>query len=95
MRKITVAIAAAAAALISTVGIAGAPEQQTFTRDGRTYVYTTATNDDGRTVIEGRQVGSATRFRLLVKGDRVTGYSNGFPVSFRAPQAAGATTVAN
>jgi hypothetical protein len=95
MRKFTIALAAAATALISTVGIAGAPEQQSFTRDGRTYVYTTATREDGRTVIEGRQVGSPSRFRLLVNGDRVTGTSNGFPVSFRAPQAAGATAVAN
>lgn len=95
MRKFTVALAAAATALISTVGIAGDAEQQTFTRDGHTYVYTTATRDDGRTVIEGRQVGSRTRFRLLVNGDRVTGYSNGYPVSFRTSEAVTATSVAN
>lgn len=96
MRILSFVLAAVAAtALISSATIAGEPEQQTFTRDGRTYVYTTTAKDDGRTVIEGRQLGSPARFRLLVKGDRVTGFSNGYPVSFRASQAMPATGVAN
>lgn len=83
MRKIKFYAAAAAAALISTVGIAGEQPKQSFTRDGRTYVYTTSARDDGRMLIEGRETGSNGRFRLLVNGNRVTGSSNGFPVSFR------------
>lgn len=92
MRTITI-FAAAAAALISTMGMAAEPAQQTFTRDGHTYVYTQTQRQDGRTVIEGREVGSNSRFRLLVNGNRVTGHANGFPVAFRASPVA--TTVAS
>jgi hypothetical protein len=89
-------LAAAAAALISTMGMAADREQQTFTRNGHTYVYNTVTKADGRTVIDGREAGSSNRFRLLVRGNRVTGSSNGFPVSFRTVAPATATTaVAN
>lgn len=79
----TVSILTAAAALISTMGMAAEPAQQTFTRDGHTYVYSTSAREGGRTLIEGREVGSASRFRLLVDGNRVTGHANGYPVSFR------------
>ena len=82
MRKTTI-FAAAAAALISTMGMAAEADQQSFTRDGRTYVYTATTRNDGKTLIEGHQAGSRAKFRLLVDGNRVTGMSNGFPVSFR------------
>lgn len=95
MRKIATIVAAAATALISTVGIAAEPAQQTFTRDGRTYVYTTTTRADGKTLIEGHQAGSRAKFRLIVAGDRVTGVSNGFPVSFRTAGSAGTTLAAN
>lgn len=83
MRIITI-LAAAAAALVSTVGIAQAPVEQRFTRDGRTYVYTSSARDDGRTLLVGREINTNARFRLLVNGDRVSGYSNGVPVRFRA-----------
>ncbi len=95
MRKFTMFAAAAAAALISTMGMAAETNEQSFTRDGHTYVYTTTARADGRTVIQGREVGSAQRFRLLVKNGRVTGQANGFPVSFRASEAPVAVASAN
>lgn len=95
MRKFTMFAAAAAAALISTVGMAAERNEQSFTRDGHTYVYTTAARTDGRTLIEGREVGSAQRFRLLVKNGRVTGHANGYPVAFRASDNAVAVAAAN
>ncbi|PZQ60050.1 MAG: hypothetical protein DI544_09295 [Sphingomonas taxi] len=63
--------------------------ERTFTRDGHTYVYSTSTRDDGRTLIEGHEVGSAARFRLLVDGTRVAGQANGHPVSFRTSRPLG------
>lgn len=83
MRKISIA-AALSAALISTIGMAQEPAHR-FTRDGATYVYTKTALPDGRTVLEGRRVSGGT-FRLVVDGNRVTGKSNGVPVSFRAPK---------
>lgn len=94
MRKTSI-LAAAAAALISTMGMAAEPAQQSFTRDGRTYVYTSTTRDDGKVLIEGHQAGSRAKFRLLVAGDRVTGMSNGFPVSFRTDAPVTGSSVAN
>ena len=93
MRFLTI-LAAASTALISTVGIAADTQEQRFTRDGRTYVYTTAAVEDGRTLIVGRETSTNSRFRLLVKGDRVTGYSDGRPVRFRAAQPLAAIQVA-
>jgi len=83
MRKISIA-AALATALISTIGMAQEPTNR-FTRDGATYVYTKTALPNGRTLIEGRRVSGGT-FRLVVDGNRVTGKSNGVPVSFRAPK---------
>lgn len=94
MRKSTI-FTAAAAALISTMGMAAEPAQQSFTRDGRTYVYTATARDDGKTLIEGYQAGSRAKFRLLVAGDRVRGMSNGFPVSFRTSENAITSSAAN
>jgi hypothetical protein len=94
MRKFSI-FAAAAAALISTVGMAGESEQRSFTRDGRTYVYTTTAREDGRMLISGHEQGSRTRFRLMVDGNRVTGMSNGYPVSFRASNALTPVSSAN
>ena len=84
MHQIKFIAAAAAAALISTVGIAAEPSEQSFTHEGHTYVYTQTARDNGKTLIEGHEVGSREKFRLLVDGDRVRGTSNGYPVSFRA-----------
>lgn len=87
-------IIAASTALISTVGIASETVEQRFTRDGRTYVYTTTAVPDGRTLIVGRELATSSRFRLLVKGDKVSGYSDGRPVRFRAAQPLAAVQVA-
>ena len=49
-------------------------EEQTIERDGVTYVYTVKT-DKNRTVITGT-ADSITPFRLVVRGQRVTGEYN-------------------
>jgi len=96
MHQIKFIAAAAAAALISTVGIAAEPEQQSFTHEGHTYVYTQTARDNGKTLIEGHEVGSREKFRLLVDGDRVRGTTNGYPVSFRAkPNVVASAAAAN
>ena len=69
--------------------------RSSFTRDDRTYVYTTAQRADGRTLIQGHEIGSTHRFRLLVKDGRVTGHANGYPVSFRANAEATSLASAN
>lgn len=91
MRTIAFIAAAAASALISTVGIAAEPAQQRFTHEGRTYVYTQTARDNGKTLIEGHEVDSHEKFRLLIDGDQVRGTSNGYPVSFRTKSAVVAT----
>ena len=55
-------------------------EDTTFERDGVTYSYTTSV-ENGRTVITGKTNG-AVPFRLVVRGERVTGQYNGSPVEF-------------
>lgn len=92
MRKFTI-LGAMAAALVSTVGMAAEPEQQSFTHEGRTYVYTSA-KAGNRTVIDGYEQGSRSKFHLTVRNGRVTGMSNGYPVSFRASDSAAATLAA-
>ncbi len=83
MRKTLAILAAAAAALTSTIGMAHAPEgQQRFTRDGQTYVYTAAKGTGAMQVIDGRSSTGST-FHLVVRGDRVSGTAGGMPVSFR------------
>jgi hypothetical protein len=94
MRQIKIIAAAAAAALISTVGIAAEPVQQSVTRDGHTYIYTQTARDNGKMLIEGHEVGSREKFRLLVDGNRVRGTSNGYPVSFRTRDVVVASSVA-
>ena len=94
MRQIKIIAAAAAAALISTAGIAAEPVQQSVTRDGHTYVYTQTARDNGKILVEGHEVGSREKFRLLVDGDRVRGTTNGYPVSFRTRGAVVASSVA-
>lgn len=96
MRLFTIAAALTSVATTMIPAIASADTaERTFTRDGHTYVYTTTERDNGRVLIEGKEVGAATRFRLLVDGDRVSGQANGRPVSFRAPQPLVPTGAAN
>lgn len=78
---------AATALLAVTVSPAFAKDgpTKTFTRDGETYTYKTVVKGD-HVVISGRhQSGGA--FELNVRGDQVSGISNGVPVSFTVPGA--------
>jgi hypothetical protein len=72
---------------------AQADELKTFQHQRDTYVYETAKGDNGATVITGRRMGGE-RFRLVVKGQRVTGNVGNTPVAFRAPQNGAVTVVA-
>lgn len=73
-----------AAALIATLAAPAfakdTAEQHSFTRDGETYVYTTAVKGDA-TILSGRS-SSGRDFRLTVRNGRVYGKSGGVPVSF-------------
>jgi hypothetical protein len=76
--KLSMTIAIAASALLLPA-IAQA-EDYTIERDGVTYVYTVKTDKD-RTVISGT-ADRFTPFRLVVRGQRVTGEYNGKQVAF-------------
>lgn len=88
MRKSFAILAAAAAALTSTIGMAQ-EGQRTFKHEGQTYVYTTKVLKD-RQVIAGRRFPAGTPFRLVVRNGYVSGQAGGVPVSFRAADAKGA-----
>lgn len=88
MRKNLAILAAVAAALTSTIGMAR-EGQRTFEHEGQTYVYT-STVDHGRQVIAGRRFPGGAPFRLVVRDGRVSGTAGGVPVSFRVAEAAGA-----
>jgi hypothetical protein len=60
-------------------------EEVAFERDGVTYAYTT-TVENGRTVITGK-ANERVPFRLVVRGQRVTGVYNGNPVEFSIREA--------
>ncbi len=88
MRTTIKIIAAAAAALTSTIGMAAEPQQR-FVHEGSTYVYTT-TQDGERQVIDGRRYPSGQKFHLIVRNNRVSGVSGGVPVAFKTAEANGA-----
>lgn len=80
----------AAAALLAAISAPAfakdvTPEKQ-FTRDGETYVYTTVTKAN-RVVISGRRYPAGSTFELVVRGNQVTGISDGQAVSFTVPNA--------
>lgn len=77
----------AATALLAAASPAFANDaaQRTFTRDGDTYTYTTV-NKGKYVVISGRAASGGT-FQLQVRGDHITGFSRGVPVSFTVPNA--------
>jgi hypothetical protein len=77
-RRITRAFTLAAGALLLPA-LAHA-EDYTSERDGVTYAYDVKTEND-RTVITGT-ADRLTPFRLVVRGQRVTGEYNGKPVAF-------------
>ena len=88
MRKTVTIVAAVAAALTSTIGMA-ADGKQRFTHDGMTYVYTSKQAGD-RQIIDGRRYPSGAGFHLVVRKDRVSGVSGGVPVAFTLADARGA-----
>jgi hypothetical protein len=88
MRKTFTIVAAVAAALTSTIGMA-AENTQRFTHDGMTYVYTSK-QDGKRQVIDGRRFPSGSAFHLVVRDNRVSGMSGGVPVEFPLAAARGA-----
>ncbi|WP_293876641.1 MULTISPECIES: hypothetical protein [unclassified Sphingomonas] len=88
MRKTIAILATVAATLTSTIGMAREGERS-FQHEGQTYVYTTSVAND-RQVISGRRYPSGAPFRLVVRGNRVTGTAGGVPVSFRTADAKGA-----
>ncbi len=90
MRKTIAILATIAATLTSTIGMAREGER-TFQHEGQTYVYT-STVAASRQVISGRTFPSGAPFRLVVRGDRVTGTAAGVPVSFRTTEAKGAAS---
>ncbi|MDB5709178.1 MAG: hypothetical protein JWL96_1248 [Sphingomonas bacterium] len=63
-----------------------APAQVSFKRDGETYVYTKVQKAD-RVILTGHRYPSGVAFDLTVRGDWVTGISDGVPVSFTMPNA--------
>jgi len=88
MRKTVYILAAAAAALTSTIGMAE-EAKQSFVHEGSTYVYTSSV-ENGRQVIDGRRFPSGQAFHLVVRGNRVSGTSGGVPVAFATAEANGA-----
>jgi hypothetical protein len=73
---------AAVVALTATTAAVAADGEHSFTRDGQTYVYTAVDKGDS-VVLQGRQLTSGNTFRLVVRGDAISGQSAGVPVSFR------------
>ncbi|WP_298089478.1 hypothetical protein [uncultured Sphingomonas sp.] len=88
MRK-TILLAAATAATFATAAVAA--DEQRFTHDGQTYVYTATPAKSGQ-VIEGRRYPGGEPFRLVVRDGRVSGFSGKTPGSFRAADAKGAVS---
>lgn len=76
--KIAKAFALATSALL--LPAAAHAEEVTLQRDGVSYVYTVTSKKD-RTVITGKANGM-TPFRLVVRGERVTGEYNHRQVAF-------------
>jgi hypothetical protein len=79
---------ASAALLLVTAAPAFAdekPTEITFQHDGETYTYT-KTEKAGLVIINGR-FPTGSRFKLIVRGDEVTGTIDGLHVSFSMPPA--------
>lgn len=86
MTKLLTAAAMIASFSISAITptVANAADEaskRTFTRDGETYVYT-ATDKQDHVLLIGHSYPSGRAFRLIIRGDRVSGRSGGTPVSF-------------
>ena len=73
--------ATAAILIAATAAPAFAAETESFTRGDDTFVYTKVAGHN-QIVLDGRNTTSGETFHLIVAGGRVTGTSNGRPVSF-------------
>ena len=69
------------ATLATPAFAADKPVEKSFSRDGQTFVYTTTAKADS-VVIAGRSYPEDSSFELVVRGDHVTGFTGGTPVSF-------------
>lgn len=79
---------ASAALLLITAAPAFAgekPAEISFQRDGETYTYT-KTEKDGLMILNGR-FPTGNRFKLIVRGNEVTGTIDGLHISFSMPPA--------
>jgi len=65
---------------LAAPALAHAADKEAFVRDGVTYTYTSTVTADGRTILAGDAGGKP--FRLVVKGDKVSGEYNYAPVRF-------------
>ena len=81
----------AVASLALTGSATAAPDQQRFTHEGVTYVFTSTTTSDGATVLKGTAQPGDRPFTLSVRDGRVRGHAGGTPVSFRVAESRGAS----
>jgi len=87
---VTKLLFAAAAATLAFAAPAAAKER-VFTHEGVTYAYTATPAGEGL-VLEGK-ASKGGKFRLVVKGDWVSGYAGGARVTFRTPKREDAAAV--
>ncbi|QNA86748.1 hypothetical protein G4G27_03205 [Sphingomonas sp. So64.6b] len=82
---VSLLIASLSVSLMTPAAASTADEssKRSFTRDGETYVYT-ATEKDDHLLLVGHSYPSGSSFRLVVRGDHVSGRAGGQPVSFVA-----------
>lgn len=85
-------MAAAAAALTSTIGMARPTDatEQRFTHADETYVYQRRPGANGSELLVGRRLSDGQRFRLRIARGQVRGTAGGVPVAFRVADARGA-----
>lgn len=86
-------IVTAAVLLTATAAPALAAEPESFTRNGETFVYTKVSTND-QIILDGLNKTSGGSFHLVIAGGRVTGVSNGQPVSFVMPAGKASTQIA-
>lgn len=82
-------VATLVGAAISAPAMAEEPAKQSFKHEGYTYVYQVKDTKTGQ-VISGRRYPDAVAFNLAIKNGKVSGVSNGQPVSFDVEEARGA-----
>lgn len=87
-------IAAGAALSFAVPALAEPAATSGFKHDGYTYVYTVEQKGDMQ-LISGHSYPGGAPFSLVVRGDRVSGSSNGVAVSFNVEDARGAATGAS